>query len=156
MFVTCLENAKIVVKYSQGNSTSGQTMLLYDLSYLKYLCGGILIFSLLASLCTAYAYSVNSRRSSEDPEKRNYRLGHLFLVFFTWPFLLLGFISLWLLRALLYALSFIFFILYLILSPRELPGPLWIEKMIIKTGDNLLRANSFLLKLVMRPWVNKA
>ena len=57
-------------------------MLFYYVYYFKYICIGALLVSLLVSVFTMYAYSINSQRTAEDPEKRNYRPTALVIVFF--------------------------------------------------------------------------
>jgi hypothetical protein len=130
-------------------------MLFYYLYYVKYLCFGALIVSLLVAACAGYAYSANSHRAADDPEKRNYGPGAFILVFFTWPVLLPILISLFLLRVLLYGIFIVFFILFLFIIPRESPQPTWLESKMTKLGDALLRANSFLIKLMLRPWATE-
>ena len=45
-------------------------MLFYYAYYFKYICIGALLVSLLVSVFTMYAYSINSQRTAEDPEKK--------------------------------------------------------------------------------------
>jgi hypothetical protein len=130
-------------------------MLFYYLSYTKYLCIGALIVSVLVSACAAYAYSVNSQRSADDPEKKDFNPGALIFVFFTWPVLVPAIISLFVLRALLYGIFMIIFVVFLMIIPRELSEPIWLETRITKIGNALLELNSFLIKLLLRPWANE-
>jgi hypothetical protein len=126
-------------------------MLFYYLYYAKYVCIGALLISLLVTLCAGYAYSINAQRAQDDPEKRTYSLGAFVLVFFTWPVLLPLLISLFLLRVLLYGIFIMLFIIFLFIIPRESPKATWLEMKMGKIGDALLRANAFLIKLMVRP-----
>src|ERR1051325_3818872 len=114
---------KICYKIRQGRSLPGQAMLLYHINYVEYLCSGMLIVSLLLGVCVVYAYSVNSQRSEDDLEKKDYRPGAIIFTFLTWPLFLVAFISLFLIRALSYGLFFILFTILLIIIPREASEP---------------------------------
>ena len=130
-------------------------MLLYHIYYVEYLCIGMLIVSVLFALCAGYAYSVNSQRSEDDSEKKNYLLGAIVFTFFTWPFFLVAFISLFLIRALAYGFFFILFTVFLIMIPRESPEPTWLEKTAARIGERLLAVNTLLIKLFLRPWADE-
>jgi hypothetical protein len=130
-------------------------MLFYYLYHVKYLCIGMLIVSLFATACAAYAYSINLQRLKDDPEKRDYLPGALIFVFFTWPILLPVSISLFLLRALFYGIFMIVFTTFIIILPRETSEPTWLEEKITKIGDALLKANSFLIRLMLGPWADE-
>lgn len=130
-------------------------MLFYYLYYAKYVCIGALLVSLLVALCAGYAYSINAQRAQDDPEKRKYGPGALVLVFFTWPILLPLLISLFILRVLLYGIFIMLFIIFLFIIPRESPKATRLEMKIGKIGDALLRANEFLIKLMVRPWAEE-
>src|SRR5512141_2925461 len=115
-------------------------MLLYHIYYVQCLCVGMLIVSLLLAACAGFAYSVNSQRSEDDSEKRNYQLGAIIFTFFTWPLFLIAFISLFLIRALSYGFFFILFTIFIIIIPRESTEPIWLEKTAAKIGETLLGA----------------
>jgi hypothetical protein len=127
-------------------------MLFYYLAYTKYFCIGALLVSLLLSACAVYAYSVNWQRAADDPEKKDFHAGARILVFFTWPVLIPIVVSLFVVRALVYGLFLIIFAALVSLLPRESHEPSRLEKRITKIGDALLEANSFLIKLLLRPW----
>jgi cell division protein FtsW (lipid II flippase) len=130
-------------------------MLLYHIYYVEYLCIGMLIVSLLLAVCAVYAYSVNSQRSEDDPQKTNYQLGALIFTFLTWPIFLIAFLSLFLIRALSYGFFLILFTIFLIIIPRESSEPTWLEKTAAKIGETLLEANALLIKLFFRPWADE-
>jgi hypothetical protein len=112
----------------------------------------MLVFMLLATACTGYAYYIDSRRPNDDPKKRNYQLGAIFFAPFTWPFFLIVFISLFLIRALFYSFFLILFTISLIFFPQETYEPSGLEKMAARIGEALLEANTLLIKLFLRPW----
>jgi hypothetical protein len=127
-------------------------MLFYYLSYIKYGYAGMLVVSLFVTACAMQAYSANSRRADDDPEKRDYRSGTLVVVFFTWPILLPALILVFIIRALLYSVFIIVFTIFLIILPREITQPTWLERKMTRIGDVLMEANTFLFKLLLRPW----
>jgi len=127
-------------------------MLFYHLYYVEYLCIGMLIVSLLVAACALHAYSVNSQRADDDPEKKNYKLGAIIFTFFTWPLFLIAFVSLLLIRALFYGFFLILFIILLILIPGKSSEPIWLEKKAAGIGEALLELNTQLIRLFLRPW----
>ena len=146
---------QICYKITQGRSLPGQTMLLYHIYFVESLCVGMLIVSLLLGVCVVYAYSVNSQRSEDDQEKKNYKLGAIIFTFLTWPLFLIAFISLFLIRALSYGFFFILFTIFLIMIPRETSEPIWLERTAARIGETLLDANTMLIKLFLKPWANE-
>ena len=127
-------------------------MLFYYLAYVKYICIGMLLLSVFVTACAAQAYAVNAARSQDDPEKKEFRPGALLFVFFTWPILVPAALSLFLIRALLYGVFIIVFSVFLILMPRVSSEPAWLERKIVRIGNALLEANTFLIKLLFKPW----
>src|SRR5688572_23486477 len=127
-------------------------MLFYYVYYFKYICIGALLVSLVVSVFTMHAYSINSQRTADDPEKRNYRPRALVFVFFTWPILLPVLLSLFLLRVLFYGIFVIIFMIILLLIPREASEPTLLERKLARIGEALLDANAVLIKLMLRPW----
>ena len=110
---------------------------------------------LIIIACAGYAYHVNVRRPDDDPKKGNFPFGAVLLAPFTWPFLLIAFISLFLMRALLYGFFLIFFTISLIIIPRESSEPSSLEKMVASVGETLLEANMLLVKLFLKPWADE-
>jgi len=117
-----------------------------------YLCKGLLWITLFICLCVIYAYFVNSQREDDDPQKRNYHISAIFLALFTWPFLLIAFVSLFLLRAFFYSFFLILFTFSLIFIPIRSYQPSWLEKTAARIGEKLLQANTLLIKLFLKPW----
>src|SRR6185503_2638765 len=117
-----------------------------------YLCKGFLWITLIICLCVIFAYFVDSQREEDDPQKRNYPLGAILLAPFTWPFFLIAFVSLFLLRAFFYGFFLILFTISLIFIPMRSYEPSWLEKIAARIGEALLEANSLLIKLFLRPW----
>ena len=130
-------------------------MLLYHIYYVECLCIGMLIVTLLLAVCAVHAYSVNSQRSDDGPEKRIYPLGALIFTSLTWPLFLIAFIFLFIIRALSYGFFLILFTIFLIIIPRESSEPTWLEKTAAKIAETLLAANTLLIKLFLRPWADE-
>lgn len=126
-------------------------MLFYYLYYAKYVCNAMLILSLVITACALLAYAADSQRPDDDPQKKNYRLGTILLIPITWPLLLLAFISLFVLRVVLYGLFLVLFILFLLIAPRESREPSLPESILLKMGNAILKANKFLIELFLRP-----
>ena len=119
---------------------------------LLYLCKGLLWITLIICLCVIYACLVDTQREDDDPEKRNYRLGAILLTLFTWPFLLIVFLSLFLLRVFFYGFFLAVFTIALLFLPRGSYQLSWLEKAAARIGERLLQANTLLIKIFLRPW----
>lgn len=126
-------------------------MLFYDLNCLKNLCIGMLLISVFVVACAAQAYAVNLQRDEDDPEKKDYYLAAVFLAPITFLPLLLLVILLFIVRALFYCFSLFVFILALIVI-RNAFLLKWITDKATYIGDKLMEANTFLIKLLIRPW----
>ena len=109
---------------------------------------------LAAMACAGYAYHVNSKRSEDDPKKQKYQPTAIFLAPFTFPLLVFGGISIFILRALTYGVFLILFTLALI-AFRQPFILTWLRKTANTIGDTLLNANTLLIKLFLRPWANE-
>lgn len=129
-------------------------MLLYRLYYVEYLCGGMLIVSLLVAVCAIYAYSVNSRRPDDDPQKRNYHLIAIILAPITFPLFIVFSLSIFIMRVLTYGIFLILFTVALIAFRKPFLLA-WLRKAATTIGDALLEANTLLIKLFLRPWVDR-
>ncbi len=136
-------------------------MLLYHLYYVEYLCNGMFIISLLVVVCAVYAYSVNSRRPDDDPQKKDFHPAAIFMVAFTWPFFLFLFFLLSILRIILFVLRAILYGIFLILFTLALVGIrkpflfILLDKIMTSIGDALLEANTLLIRFFFRPWTNE-
>ena len=133
-------------------------MLLYHLfAFGKNICNGVVWISLLAFASAAYAYSVDLRRSADDPKKKNWHPATVFFVPFTWPVFLLAFALLSLLRFFLFILRAVVYGVFLTLFAFALVGVRkpFILKILNFIGDKLLAANALLMNLFLRPWSNE-
>jgi len=129
----------------------------YFFLYYRYLCNGVLVISLVVMASTAYAYSVNSRRLNDDRKKKDFHPAAVFLATFTWPFFLLAFTLLFILRFIVLILKAIAYGIFLILFTLALVGARkpFIFRIMNAIGDALLEANTLLIKLFLRPWANE-
>jgi hypothetical protein len=121
--------------------------------FLYYLCYGSLWLTPVIFACTAYAYSVNARRITDDPQKKDFHPAAIFLAPFTWPFLFFASLSLFILRAFLYGVFLILFTIAL-LTVRKPFIFVWLDKIATAIGNKLLEANTLLIKLFLRPWLD--
>jgi hypothetical protein len=115
---------------------------------------GISLFIFLTMACAGYAYRVNARRPADDPQKRDFHLFAILLAPFTLPIFAVFFVSLCILRALLYGVFLILFTLALIFV-RESFLFRWLHKMAVSIGNRLLTINTTLIKAFLRPWMEQ-
>ncbi len=110
-------------------------------------CGGYVLLSLILWAMAGYAYRVNAKRAADDPEKREYHPGGVTLAPIIWPLLLFVWVLLFVIRALLYGVFLVLFTIALavIRKPFLL---IWLDKIAKKIGGMLLKANSFLVRLL--------
>jgi hypothetical protein len=94
-----------------------------------------------------YSYYLNSQRAADDPKKLDIHTGVALLTPIVWPMLLVGAISLLILKVLIYGIFLVLFtIALLIIRQPFLMDSL--KKAAAWIGDQLLQANSFLLRIV--------
>jgi hypothetical protein len=122
--------------------------------HIDSVCKGTFLFTLLAWVCAAYAYLVNSRRSVDDPDKKEFYLAAVFLTPITLIPFLFGYILLFIARALFYGIFLVVFIFALIVIRNAFLLE-WLQKKATSIGNKLLAANTLLLKLFLRPWASK-
>ena len=108
---------------------------------------------LFITLCASIAYYADSRRSEDDPKKKNYHPLAIVFAPITFPIFLVLFIFLSLLRVLVYGAFTILFILMLILVRKPfILEPM--QKIAIRIGDRLMEANTILVRFFLNPWMN--
>src|SRR5215216_6897421 len=123
-------------------------MLFY---YSEYCCKGTLLLMFLVIVCAGFAYYVNFKRLDDDPKKRNFHPIAIFLAPFTFPLLIFGVISLFLLRVLTYGVFLILFTIALIAFRKPFLLA-WLRNTATRIGNALLEANTLLIKIFLRPW----
>lgn len=111
------------------------------------MCRSLLLLSLVFFGFAGYAYRVNARRQPDDPLKRDFHPLAIFLAPITWPLFLLTFISLLLVRAVLYGVFLILFTIAL-LAFRKPFLLIWLDKIATRVGNKLLTANTLLIQIV--------
>jgi hypothetical protein len=108
---------------------------------------------LIITFCALIAYYVDSRRAEDDPKKKNHHPLAIVFAPMTFPFFLVLFIFLFLLRVLVYGVFTILFILMLIIVRKPfILEP--IQKTAIRIGDRLMEANTMLIRFFLSPWAN--
>jgi len=110
---------------------------------------------LLIFACAGYAYHVNAKRPSDDPKKKDFHPGAIFLAPFTWPFFLFAFIFIFVLRVLVYGLFLILFTIALIAIRKPFLF-IWLDSIATYIGNKLLEANTFLIRIVFGDWGNNS
>lgn len=126
-------------------------MLLYHLD-LVFKCFVGLI--LLVLVCTGYAYYANSKRSDDDPKKKDYQPVAIILAIITFPFVIVLSISFYLLRVVTYGVFLFLFILALIFIRKPFIL-VWLRKAATAVGDALLEANMILVRLFLKPLTDR-
>ena len=106
---------------------------------------------LLIFACAGYAYRINARRTDDDPKKRDFHPGAIFLAPFTWPFFLLAFIFIFVLRALVYGLFLILFTIALVAIRKSFLF-IWLDSIATYIGNKLLEANTRLIRIAFGDW----
>ena len=113
--------------------------------YVNYCCPVFILLSLIVWACAGYSYRVNAERPADDPRKRDFHPGAIFLAPITWPLFLFGYISLFIIKALAYSVFLILFTAALLaFQTSSLP---WLEDAAAWIGDKLLEANTFLIRM---------
>ena len=106
---------------------------------------------LLMLVCAVYAYRVNAKRPDDDPKKRGFHPGAIFLAPITWPLFLFGSISIFVIKALVYGVFLILFTIAL-LAFRKPFLFVWLDRIATYIGNKLLEANTFLIKIAFGDW----
>ena len=110
-----------------------------------YLCNGFFLLMAFMLICAGYAYRVNSRLPQDNPKKRDFHIGAIFLAPITWILFLLASITIFILRVVFYILFLIIFTIA-VLAFRKPFLFVWLDKIATKIGNKLLEANTFLIK----------
>ena len=103
----------------------------------------ILFFLIIAG----YAYRANMRLADSDPKKHDFPILSIFLAPFTWPFFLLIFVFLLVLKILVYGLFLILFAIALVVLRKPFLFE-WLDRIFTSIGNKLLWANTILIKMV--------
>ncbi len=121
---------------------------------MRCLYGGIFLYTFLTIGCAGYAYLVNARYPADDPRKQDYYPAAILLAPFTLPIFVALSILIFIMKAILYGLLLILFIAALIFV-REPFIFKWLHKGAVYIGNKLLDANTTLIKLFLKPWVDQ-
>jgi len=119
--------------------------------YSRQVCSTILLLMLFAMACAGYAYLVNERRPADDPQKKVYHPSSIFLTPFTLPFFILGWLSRFAFKAVLYGIFLVAFTIVLLVF-RKSPVPPWLDNAITEIGNRILGGNTFLIKTLWKDW----
>ena len=116
-------------------------------NYSNQLCFGGLLITLIFYVCAGYAYRVNARLAADDPKKRDIPLSAVLLGPIIWPVLLLGVVSIFLIKALLYSIFLVLFAIALLVIRKPFLI-IWLKRSAAWIGDRLLGANILLMKMI--------
>jgi hypothetical protein len=111
-----------------------------------YLCNGFVLLTVFMLICAGYAYRVNARLAQDDPKKRDFHIGAIFLAPITWILFLLASITIFILRVVFYVVFLALFAIA-VLAFRKPFLFVWLDKIATKIGNKLLEANTFLIKV---------
>lgn len=100
-----------------------------------------------------YVYRLNARLPDGDPKKRNYHPAAVFLAPITWPLLVLGAISIFIVKAFLYGIFLILFTVAIVVIRKPFLIE-WLKKIINFIGRVLLEVNTILIRLVIGEKLN--
>jgi len=112
-----------------------------------YFCNGFFLLMVFMFICAGYAYLVNARLARDDPKKRDFHFGAIFLAPITWIFFLLASIMIFILRVVFYVLFLTLFTIAVLVIRKPFLF-VWLDKIATKIGNKLLGANTFLIKVV--------
>lgn len=121
--------------------------------YTDEICNGYILLCLILWAFAGYAYRVNVRRPADDPKKREFHPAAVFLAPVTWPLIVLGFISLFVLKAILYAIFLVILTVALVVIRKPFIF-IWLDKIATRVGNMLLEANTMLIKIFLSPWTD--
>ena len=123
-------------------------MLFYRLDWL---CNVILLLMAITTACAIYAYHVDSRRPDDDPKKKNYHPLAILLAPITFPLVIIFSVSIFILRVVTYGVFMILFIFALIFIHQSSVLTM-IRNDANFIGNRLMDVNTFLIKILLRPW----
>lgn len=115
-------------------------------NYLVHVAVGYLLITLLLFVCMGYSYYLNAQRTTDDPKKLEIHIGVALLTPVAWPLLIVGAISLLILKVLIYSIFLFLFTIALLIIRKPFFLD-WLKKTTAWIGDQLLQANNFLLKI---------
>jgi hypothetical protein len=108
--------------------------------------GSSAVMIVIITLSALYAYNVNAKRASDDPEKKNYPPLAVWLVPVILPFLILVDVITLILSSLLFSLFLLLFPFALLLFRKPFLIT-WILKQAQRIGNKILKINTALLRV---------
>ena len=118
--------------------------------HLRFLFNCFIVVALISVMSTTYAYYVDSRRSDNDPKKKNYPLLAILLAPITFPLFLILYAFIFFLKVVAYAVFLILFTFALIFIRKPFILE-WLKKIALTVGNLLLEANTLLIRIFLRP-----
>ena len=111
-----------------------------------FVLSAYLLFTLFLYVCMGYSYYLNSQRPTGDPKKLDIHIGAVLLIPIAWPLLIVGALSLLIMKVLIYSVFLVLFTIALILFRKPFVLD-WLKKTAAWIGDRLLEAHLFLIRI---------
>ena len=111
------------------------------------------VISLVIWGCTGYAYNVNAKLPADDLKKKDFHPLAIILAPITLPFVSAGFVSLLIIKAIVYAIFLVIFTAALIVFRKPFILE-WLKKIATKIGNVLLEINTFLIRIFYNPKID--
>ena len=125
------------------------------LNYPNFWFNCLIVVTLLTVTCTAFAYSVNSRRLDGDPEKKIYHPLAVLFAPITLPLFIVLYTFTFLLKAVAYGAFLVLFTFALLVIRKPFLLE-WLKKIALAVGNLLLEANTLLIRIFVRPLAGSA
>lgn len=116
-----------------------------DFYTVQFFCLSYFLLSVLLAIFAGYVYLVNLKRPADDPQKKKYYSSGVLVLPFFWPFLLVGWFLLLILRAMYFGVFLFLFTLAMVFIRKPF-WLVWLDKIAMKIGGMLLDANSALIE----------
>ncbi|HEX6269116.1 MAG TPA: hypothetical protein VFZ43_02680 [Anaerolineales bacterium] len=115
-------------------------------NYADYCFLSLILLSVLFWAISGYAYRVNAKRPDDDPTRKDFHPSAVIFAPVTWPVFIAGFISIFLIKALVYGVFLILFTIALF-AFQDSVIPDWLDNILTSIGNRLLKANTLLIKI---------
>lgn len=119
--------------------------MLFTPDNLPYVRNVFIVLTIFMIGCAVHAYRANARLPLDDPKKREFHIGAVFLAPVTWLLFLLASVTIFILRA----VSYILFLMLFTIAVLVIRKPfllIWLDKIATKVGNKLLEANTILIQ----------
>jgi hypothetical protein len=123
--------------------------MLFDPRYFRFWSVGCLLLTAFLFICALYVYRVNIRRLNNDPNKQDLPFLAVLFAPITWLPLIVGLVTIFLLRAILLGVSLLLAVVGLLVIRKPFLL-VWWDKIATKVGTLLLAGNTSLIRAFLR------